>query len=236
LEAFLSAVILGPLLLRFGYVVSELMVEYRTYPAMPWVALLFAVALIQIRASIPRIASAAAIALLVCFTGISHARSATWSSSTSLFSDILANYPLQLRAYNGLSDEDLRAGRFHDVLKRAPEFFSKLDQLLKFNQRSAARYYENWPLCVVTEECNIADALLETDGPATARARLQNAARQMKANHIRELDLWGLWHFEFGKVEMRDSHPAAAEAHFTLTRAAAIPEREMRKAWVQRPR
>jgi hypothetical protein len=235
-EAFLSAMILGPLLLRFAYVVSELMVEYRTYPALPWLGLLFAVVIFRSCRAFPRVAFICATVVVISFAVLAHLRSTAWRNSDRLFADILTKYPLQLRAYNGLSDEDLRARRFGAVLQRAPQFFAKLDLLLKANRCSPTRYYDIWPLCVVAEECNITDALLATKGSAAAREYLLGVGRRMKSNGIRNEDLWALWNFELGKVELREGNRPAAEGHFAFAAMAGISRSALertRKEWSQ---
>src|SRR5205085_10854021 len=137
-EALLSAMILAPLLLRFGYVVSELMVEYRTYPAMPWVGLLFGYGLTRY-SRFPKVVNAAAIVIVLSFTGLTAVRSRDWRSVDAISANILHQYPLQLRAYNGLSSADLRQNRYQAVLDRRPEFFRKLEQMTAANRGDPLR-------------------------------------------------------------------------------------------------
>ena len=229
LEALLSAMILAPLLLRFGYVVSELMVEYRTYPAMPWVGLLFAQVLVGYQWRFPRAGKAMAFAIIVSFTALSNLRSRDWWSSEKLFGNILTRYPLQLRAYNGMSSEDLRDQRYQAVIDRSPEFFAKLEQLLAKNRTDRVRYYDNWPLCVVFEECNIAEAVLEVHGASAARDHLRRTAKRMRANRIENEDLWSHWHFTMGKVEYRAGDALAGERQFSLVDPAFISPRALAK-------
>jgi len=213
-EALLSAMILAPLLLRFGYVVSELMVEYRTYPAMPWLGLLIARCVIPWRTRVPRLVTAGTTAYLVLLVALTNMRSRDWRSTTAISANILSQYPLQLRAYNGMSSADLREGNYHAVLERSPEFFRKMEQLMAFDRRDSARYYDIWPVCVVSEECNIADALLETKGPSAARKSLEGAAGRMRVSGVKNDDLWALWYFSMGKVELRAGNRFAAERNF----------------------
>ena len=216
-ESLLSAMILAPLLLRFGYVVSELMVEYRTYPALPWVGLLFARILLGFQPRFPRMVTAAALTIVVFFTTLTNLRSRVWRSSGTLFANILEQYPLQLRAYNGMSDDELRHGRYQAVVGRSQEFFERLEQVFTKN-RGGVRYYDHWPLCVVCEGCNITEALLETRGAAAAREYLTGTAARMRTNRIENEDLWGLWHLTMGKVELRAGNALEAERHLLLAR------------------
>ncbi|MEY2485785.1 MAG: protein O-mannosyl-transferase [Verrucomicrobiota bacterium] len=229
-EALLSAMILAPLLLRFGYVVSELMVEYRTYPAMPWVGLLFARVLLGYQFRWPKLTKAAALTIVLLFAALTHFRSRDWESVPALTGNILAQYPLQLRAYNEKSSEDIRQGRYQAVIARRDEFFGKLDQLLAINRSDKLRYYDNWPLGVVCEDCNIADALLEIEGPEAARKALEGTARQMRGNNVKNDDLWALWHFSMGKTELRAGHAREADWHFDRIDPAFISGRAVERA------
>jgi hypothetical protein len=122
------------------------------------------------------------------------------------------------------------------VLARSDRFFAKLEELLAENRKSPTRYYDNWPLCAVSEECNIADALLEVSGPDAARNRLRNAAIRMRSTRVVNEDLWAQWHFSMGKVEMRAGHTAFAEAHFALAKAVFISERTLQRERQKSPR
>ena len=89
-----------------------------------------------------------------------------------------------------------------------------MEQLMAFDRRDSARYYDIWPVCVVSEECNIADALLETKGPSAARKSLEGAAGRMRVSGVKNDDLWALWYFSMGKVELRAGNRFAAERNF----------------------
>ncbi|MFL6516360.1 MAG: hypothetical protein ACJ8M1_15170 [Chthoniobacterales bacterium] len=213
-QALLSLMILGPLVLRFGYVVSELMVEYRTYPAMPWLALAIGVGLTAAEPRFPRLVNFSAAVIVLSFVALTTMRSHDWRSVQAVSANILRQYPLQLRAYNGLSTADLREGRYQAVLDRSSEFFQKLEQMMAVNRSNEIRYYDIWPLCAVSEECNIADAILEIKGPAAARESLKAAATRMRVTGVKNEDLWVLWHFTMGKVEVRAGDGRAAQRQF----------------------
>ena len=100
--AAIVGMILFHLLLRFFYVVDELKVEYRTYPSMPWVGLLCAMAVWHLAAVIRKeshsralLATACATALAVTFSALSIQRSTVWADVERLTADVFGTLPHQ---------------------------------------------------------------------------------------------------------------------------------------------
>ena len=212
--AFLVFMILANLLLRWGYVVSELMVEYRAYPSMPWLGLLAGWGLLRLW-EWRRAAAYGALALvLVTGIGLTRQRSWVWSSTTRLTDSIEQQYPWQLRAVMERTNAEAERGDADAALKELPSFYQRLGEVMAYNRESTTRYYENWPLWAVTVECNVADALLRAGRLPEARAMLEKTGRNMQANHIdRTAILSDAWHFEMAKLENRSGHYLLAEVH-----------------------
>jgi len=115
--ALLLALAMAPLCLRFGYVVRELMVEYRAYPALPWIGLLMGCGLVWLRDWNRAAGLSTALVLLVSFFVLSNDRSALWTNEGNLAADVLDQYPDNMRATTLLQNEALRMGDFKLVLR-----------------------------------------------------------------------------------------------------------------------
>ncbi|HEY5707595.1 MAG TPA: hypothetical protein VIS96_18700 [Terrimicrobiaceae bacterium] len=211
--ALLAALALGAVGLRMLYVASELMVEYRAYPALPYVALLAALGLDHLARHRRRFAAIFTTALVAAWAVGSFLRSEDWSAPDRIRHQVLRRYPWQLRAINGLSAEDNRVGRWQEVLNRHEDFLQRLAAVLAENNRNSLRYYENWPLWAVTEDTLVAEALLHVRGHEAARQHLEAARHRMLANRIEEKMLIREWHFYAGLVEAAEK-PDLARFHF----------------------
>ena len=231
--ALILALGLAPLLLRWLYVVSEMMVEYRTYPAMPFVALSLAGLICYWYQQHQRVAMASACVLLGIFVLLAHRRSADWSSREALYAQIPRLYPLQLRAMNGLSQEDLREQRYGSILDRHPEFLSRLKQALTFTETCPHRGYVSWSLWFVVEECAVAEAVAHTKNPSLAKEYHDLTAWKMNELQISLADLWGEWHLTAGRIALLGGDSKRALDEFVQARRnyrSAVPvDREIRK-------
>jgi hypothetical protein len=101
--AVLCGLALFYLCLRFGYSVDELMVDFRMYPAMPWIGLFLALGitrLCELKPSLPPGVRPAAFAALSVFYITSAARSRTWRDEGILTLDVIEQYPENLRAWS----------------------------------------------------------------------------------------------------------------------------------------
>ncbi|MDQ6861430.1 MAG: hypothetical protein M3032_09780 [Verrucomicrobiota bacterium] len=216
--ALLLALALGPLLLRFLYNISELMVEYRVYPALPFVALLFAMPLCYLGSKMPRLGFVAIAVVLVSFIALSEQRSTEWRSAETLYAQIERLYPMQLRVLNCRSADDLRAERFEPVIQRHAEFNQRLEQVLAFNRASPTRVYENWISWLVAEQCMYVDALAKARSPALARAQLEVTARGMKTLQIVNPALWSAWEVTAAHLDLVEGKLDSAKDHFLAAR------------------
>ena len=203
LAAFLLFMVAANLLLRWFYVLSELMVEYRVYPSMPWLCLLAGAGLAWL--FLRRRATALALLAVLLGAGIvlTRERSAVWSSSEALTGSILRQYPWQLRAYMELTYLDYLHHDPDAALARLPGFYARLREALEWNRESPDRAYANWPLWAVSVECNVADCLLRAGRLAEADEILRRTHRNLLENHLEDDLLWDSWRFEMAKLENR---------------------------------
>lgn len=232
--ALICALGLGALLLRWLYVVSEMMVEYRTYPAMPYAALLIAALLCCLWQRLPRFGTVAVCAVLTLFGFLAHRRSDDWSSRETLFAQILHLYPLQLRAMNGISQEDLRRERYEAILERYPDFMGRLQTAMTFTQNDPHRGFQTWPLWFVFEECAVAEAIAHTRGAASGMEYHNLTAWKLNELGIdSEGWFWGEWQFTAGKIAMLAGDSKSALREFVAARpnfrSPLAVDREIRK-------
>lgn len=100
--AALLGLCLFHLVLRFAYPLDEPMVEYRTYPSLPWFGLLLATVLREMTdLRFPRLRFLARPVLVIVagsFLLLSWSRSHVWSDEQQLVRNVLHRYPLNLRA------------------------------------------------------------------------------------------------------------------------------------------
>lgn len=214
--AFLFAVVLGTLLLRCTYVVSELMVEYRVYPALPWFAMIVGWGLLVAskRWGAPAIVGTAA--LLAAFVIRSEFRAADWRNTDSLAASILRIYPWQLRAYVELGNARRREGDFKAVEKLYAEFSPKLAAVLRENAKPTPRVYADWGLWAVCFDAIRIDARTQTDGPAVGRALLEQLKRRMEAAGITQGFLRSQWHWAAAIVAEAEGDMETARTEFAL--------------------
>ena len=176
---------------------------------------------------------ASACVLLGIFVLLAHRRSADWSSREALYAQILRLYPLQLRAMNGLSQDDLREQQYGPILDRHPEFLSRLEQALTFSETCPHRGYITWPLWFVVEECAVAEAIAHTKNPSSAREYHNLTAWKMNEAQIYQADLWSEWHLTAGRIALLEGDKTSALDEFVQARRhyrTPVPvDREIRK-------
>ena len=112
----LAMLALAPLLLRFLYPISELMVEYRVYPAMPWVAMIAGAGLAALYQKKEPVMKFVMLSLVVGGVMLSAMRSAVWQDAEVLAQDVLEQYPNNNRARNELQRLAYEAGDFEQML------------------------------------------------------------------------------------------------------------------------
>ena len=134
-----------PLFMRFGYVNAEHFVEYRAYPAVPWLMLLFTTGLFQAAGRFPRAARvplyATALAAML-FIVLSVQRSQVWTSRESLALDALAKSPLNPRPLTQLQAIANDNGNPDAVLTIHEQVLALGPKLEAFARSHPGRYYD----------------------------------------------------------------------------------------------
>ena len=224
--ALFVALLSGHLLLRNLYVVSELMVEYRTYPSMPWFAMLVALGLGMLMGKRTRLFAVCVALIVSTLTVISIRRGREWQSAERLVNSTLEVYPLQLRALLELSREDLREKKWQSVLDRQPDFQRLFASVMEANKNNPLRFYENWSLWVVVNECQVSEAILNHKGPLAAKVALHATAARMRANRIEHGLLWGIWCYHYGLALLASGDTDKAFSYFQIIRGplSVIPD------------
>ena len=158
---------LFPLVARFLYVNKELMVEYRVYPAFPWVALLVGVAWAAFARRAQKVALPLGLAVLAGWTLISNARTLAWQDERTLALDVIRQYPSNIRARTALQRMDYEAGEYARVKEWRDESVLAFHALRMFNEAAPhGRKYEAsmpWRGLLCTEHF-LAFALAESQG------------------------------------------------------------------------
>ncbi len=146
------------LVIRYAYTVDELMVEYRVYPAMPWLGLLMALGVILFwekwAASWPRL-KLAILGSLACFCVIlSAARSWTWADEDRLVRDVIRQYPGNLRAWSIHLSHLAERGEYERLaeLRNLPQHIAMSLISGRGEERSGRRFtgektYKNYVAC-----------------------------------------------------------------------------------------
>ncbi|MFV1996058.1 MAG: hypothetical protein ACC661_11540, partial [Verrucomicrobiales bacterium] len=169
--ALLLALVLAPLLLRFLYPVKELMVEYRIYPAMPWVALLAGTALAWLYGKQRLLGGAAVMVVVGAGVFLSQERSAVWRSVESIASDVHIKYPLNGRGITQLQGAAFRAGDYAQVIRLREDLVRAVAAAEAYNrEQDGRRAYEG--LRLHSNYCNaeqlVVYALADWKGPKEA--------------------------------------------------------------------
>jgi hypothetical protein len=132
-----------PLLLRFVYSNKEYLVEYRLYPALPWLALLAGWGVQRVGHHRPLMLRAGMAIVLGTGIVLSARRAMVWADPAALAEDIVHQYPTNLRARTHLQKLDLDNGDYARVSQRADECRRALAWIEAFNARKPrGRSYE----------------------------------------------------------------------------------------------
>ncbi|MFT4549667.1 MAG: hypothetical protein ACI8XO_000466 [Verrucomicrobiales bacterium] len=124
---------LAPLLLRFLYPISELMVEYRVYPAMPWIAALAGIGLAVCYQKNERLMKVVMLALVLAGVGGSIMRSAVWQDAGTLAQDVVDQYPTNNRARTELQRVAYESGDFGRVIELRKDVVAAVDLIGEYN-------------------------------------------------------------------------------------------------------
>lgn len=183
----LTMLALAPLLLRFLYPISELMVEYRVYPAMPWVAMLAGIGLVFLYGKNGRVMKFVMLFLVVGGVLGSVLRSAVWQDAGTLAQDVIAQYPTNNRARNELQRLAYEAADYQTVFDLRPDVLAAVAAANDYNAthaQSGRSYIVNrcngWYL---SSEARVALALAESVGSTVALAHIDEVERRTRALH-----------------------------------------------------
>lgn len=178
------------LLLRMGYVIGhEMMVEYRTYPSLPWVAVAIASLLFWIGRKVtfkPVILRVCAVSIVLCLCLLSVARSTLWSKPSALARDALRQYPDNNRARAALMRQLLLLERFDLVAAEHSFVLASVGKMAALNQSdNAVRRYDpdrligDW----TSAETSYAPALASLQGVEAAIAHLDRTIDTLGGNN-----------------------------------------------------
>ncbi|NNC88875.1 MAG: hypothetical protein HKN82_10505 [Akkermansiaceae bacterium] len=139
----LLALTLAPLLARFLFRNQEPFVEYRTYPAMPWLAMLvtFFAGVTVVPRIRPRNFAIGATAVAAGLAALSAQRASTWNSARDLVADIRKKYPLHVRCQSYVQAIDFSQRKYHSVIDRQVQVRKTMGKIFAHNRESKHRKY-----------------------------------------------------------------------------------------------
>ena len=215
----LAAVALLDIMHRLANVSSELMVEYRMYPALLPLCVLLAWGLDEARRRAegrwtlpPALARTILGGIVAAGVVVSARRTLDWRSSEALVANIVAQYPYNARAWQELQEADVRAGRWQAVIARQDDVRRAFDGAVAFDAAHAARKYDLDELTLVriVSEGNTARALARLGRRAEAFARLTWIHTVMDQS-VRDPFLWSMYYYTSATV-----HDAVGERQDAL--------------------
>jgi hypothetical protein len=136
---------LTPLLLRFGYIIPELFVEYRTYPSLPWFMLMAGTGMVALASRFPglRILPFAGGALVAAiWILLSVQRNQVWTDHQALARDVLEKYPLNDRALTQLQSSALSEGNLEEIKALHLKVMALGQGVADFNESHPNRRYD----------------------------------------------------------------------------------------------
>lgn len=140
--ALLLLLALTPLALRFAYVNHELFVEYRAYPAVPWIMLLVGAGLVKAGARFPRLPVAATGTVAVLWIVLSEQRSVMWTSRERLALDVVKQFPFNTRAMTQLQAIANDAGNPEEVLRLHSRILNARKAMADYPITHPGRFYD----------------------------------------------------------------------------------------------
>jgi hypothetical protein len=184
---FAMAVVLGafPLLMRMGYVIGhEMMVEYRTYPSLPWVAVLLAGALSRMATKVkPQLVTICTTAFLLFLVSLSLSKSTLWSKPDALARDALRQYPDNNRARAALMRQLLIAKRYDLMTEEYLAAKTSISKMVEHNRSNDNmrvydhdRLFGDWAFV----ETAYAPGLVATSGAEVAKKHIDRTIEVLK--------------------------------------------------------
>lgn len=210
----------GAMLMRLLYFIPEFMPEYRIYPGLPWFCLGSAVvlagawqALFRDSGRIP------AVFVIVVLAAMSAKRAFLYHDLNDLMTDVLRQYPTQMRAIWIMQRNDFDAGRWQQVIDRQQKEFPIVRQeFLRENRRLAPRReLPTGHLAMAEVGCMglYARAVALRQSPAAGLREINRLEAYMHALHLdpkSQLIYWSMFRHAKGLVlEIAGNYPAALE-------------------------
>lgn len=191
------------ILLRFLFLVTEFMPEYRIYPGLPWFCLGAAMLLAGgwkylFEAIPPRIP---AMLLLAVFAFLSAKRSFVWHDLEGLATDVLKQYPARARALWTLHDLDAEKQNWQAIIDRHATLWPEVErQFVKGNQLLAPTREipsGDFVFAMVAIHGYYARAIAHTQNPTAGlrvMAMLEAHMRRMKMTPEDKPSEWGYFY------------------------------------------
>ncbi|MEM7010864.1 MAG: hypothetical protein AAF585_05205, partial [Verrucomicrobiota bacterium] len=142
LAGVLLCLALAQILIRFGYVIGELMVEYRLYPAMPFIALGAGCGLVVLIRKQRLAGIAATLVVLLGFTALTTERSGLWTDSGLIAANAAEQYPLNLRAWGSMQYAAALDNHPNRVLELKEQADAAFYGTLAYNREHPNRGYD----------------------------------------------------------------------------------------------
>ena len=248
----LAALVLMNFLHRLANPTASLMVEARVYPAMWPLCVLIAWA-IGAKAAGSRQQAAGGdggdrllavrwvVVGVLVITGIvlSEQRAQVWGRRETLVKDVLAQYPLQGRAYQEVQDADVRAGHWTETLKDQLPIRAALNGAVAFNLHSKGRKYapDELLLVHVQSEGNYALALTNLGHQKEAIAQMIWLQKSLQEGRQATRELNAALFYAGGRVNEALGSREEAISNFrqSVQSGEGMPaERELRKLEAER--
>ena len=208
------------LIIRFGYVIGrEMMVEYRTYPSLPWVAVVLTCLVLGLGSLLTkRVGRIVSFTVLASFISLAATRSLLWSKPDALVRDVLRQYPENNRARAVLMRQLLNLKRYDALEREHKNVLMHAKSMIRHNSDNAAtrsydhsRIFGDW----ASAETFYAPGIVATKGPDAALNHMDVTIDVLKGDRATIKDgeaLKGLVDFrdrllEFKKSEEKPSPP-----------------------------
>lgn len=182
-HSLLLTLSIAPLLVRFLYFNREPMVEYRVYPAMPWIAVLGSLLIASAFKNRERAGNFVTATIVIVLAFLSIKRSLVWQSEESIVENVTRRYPLHIRPHSYLQWQNYQEGRHDAVVARQERVQRNLNAILRFN-RDAGKHHRQYDAgqalagFMVCEQL-VGYALIELGRPEEASARMTSVIDQM---------------------------------------------------------
>ena len=183
----LGMLALAPLLLRFLYPISEFMVEYRVYPALPWIAMLAGIGFAALYQKKPQVMKFAMVVLVLGGVLGSAMRSAVWQDAETLCENVLEQYPSNNRARHELQFIAYQNEDYEKVLALRKDVIDGVNWVGLYNQdweRFGRKYLVEWANeWFIMSEAKCAVTLADVVSSEAGIAHIDRAIAQIGANH-----------------------------------------------------